>query len=614
MHPIPLIERTGAVVRRFVFAVLVACAVASGVLATPSTPTAAGAVGAQTPTGCATAIALANGGFEDPAISGVSIRDQSTVPGWSTTAGDGAIEMWNSNTGTTAGTGAQFVELNANQVSNLFQDLATVPGQLLRWELQHRGRDGVDVMRVALGGPGVPGVQQGPLIADGNTGWGTYSGLYTVPAGQTTTRFSFESISSVGGASYGNFLDSISLGTAACVVVTKSVSNVTRPGDAPVVGDVLQYDMSAANAGGVPAALTVVTDTMPLWATFVAGSLTDENGPVTDGAGDDAGEHVAGTLTWRIGDGADATSGGSIPAGETRRVTFQVTVDAGAFGRTLVNTAEVAFVESLSSTPANSTSNTTSTTVAGTADLAVNQTLDTPLASGAGVQYTITVVNHGPQASAVTHLMSVLPFTGMVSDQADCAVVATDLECDFGPLGVGASRVVVVTGSVPASAAGGGSAQLSSVVDGSPHDPDPLNNVASTVTSIPVAAGITLRMSISNTSATSPGGPAHVGDVLQGRYTVTNTGNVDVTGLSVTDPIFGAVTCAPTSLASGAGRSRAWPRSSTRSPRRTWPRGSLRAPPWPTRIRPVPGHRPSPTPMRIPSPSWHASTRPRCWA
>ncbi len=46
-----------------------------------------------------------------------------------------------------------------------------------------------------------------PDIATDNTAWRQYTGTYTVPAGQTTTRFSFKAVSSAGGGAFGNFLD-----------------------------------------------------------------------------------------------------------------------------------------------------------------------------------------------------------------------------------------------------------------------------------------------------------------------------------------------------------------------------------------------------------------------
>ena len=53
-----------------------------------------------------------------------------------------------------------------------------------------------------------------PLL-DGNTAWGVHTDDYVVPAGQTCTRFAFRAVSSVGGGSYGNFLDEVSFTTTA---------------------------------------------------------------------------------------------------------------------------------------------------------------------------------------------------------------------------------------------------------------------------------------------------------------------------------------------------------------------------------------------------------------
>ena len=59
-------------------------------------------------------------------------------------------------------------------------------------------------------------------------------------------------------------------------------------------------------------------------------------------------------------------------------------------------------------------------------------------------------------------------------------------------------------------------------------------------------------MAIANTAPGAAGRAAREGDLLQATYVVTNTGNVDLTTLTVTDPVFGAVTCTPTTLTPGA--------------------------------------------------------------
>ncbi|MBB4920317.1 hypothetical protein FHS44_007466 [Streptosporangium saharense] len=177
-------------------------------------------------------INLINGGFETPPVARVdwNIPDASTNPtvGWHTTATDHKLEIWNSANGVPAAEGNQFAELNANQVSTLYQDVPTVPGTVMTWSLYHRGRLGTDVMRVLIGAPGAttpqnPTGASSPDISDGNTAWGHYTGTYVVPAGQTVTRFAFESVSAAGGRpTFGNFLDGVVFQTPPCRPMTQT--------------------------------------------------------------------------------------------------------------------------------------------------------------------------------------------------------------------------------------------------------------------------------------------------------------------------------------------------------------------------------------------------------
>ena len=77
--------------------------------------------------------------------------------------------------------------------------------------------------KVSAGPVGGPYIQI-ITASDSNTAWGVHTGSYTVPANQTTTRFLFESVSSVGGASLGNFLDAI---TFTATIAPPSVSEDT---------------------------------------------------------------------------------------------------------------------------------------------------------------------------------------------------------------------------------------------------------------------------------------------------------------------------------------------------------------------------------------------------
>ncbi|WP_421765287.1 gliding motility-associated C-terminal domain-containing protein [Ekhidna sp.] len=153
-----------------------------------------------------------NSDFEQPDISGppyntnnFTFLDQDEVPGWSTTAGDGVMELWNDGfQGVPAYSGDQFAEILANQIGALYFDLSTVPNSLFSWTFAHRGRGGTDNIRVSIGAVGSE-VGQGDFATD-NTAWAVYSGNYTVPADQFVTRFQFESLDA---GSVGNFVDSV---------------------------------------------------------------------------------------------------------------------------------------------------------------------------------------------------------------------------------------------------------------------------------------------------------------------------------------------------------------------------------------------------------------------
>lgn len=150
--------------------------------------------------------------FEDPRItSNFQQMDAGLIPGWETTAPDNKMEIWRSGfLGVPSYRGEQFIEINATSDAALYQEMTTVPGEVIGINLAHRGRGGVDVMRLLAGPSGGPYTEINQY-SDGTSAWGYYNEYYTVPAGQTTTRFMFETISCNGGpcTGSGNFLDAI---------------------------------------------------------------------------------------------------------------------------------------------------------------------------------------------------------------------------------------------------------------------------------------------------------------------------------------------------------------------------------------------------------------------
>ncbi|MFD0352380.1 hypothetical protein ACFVHW_01335 [Streptomyces sp. NPDC127110] len=321
---------------------------------------------AQDPTTCAGSISLENGGFEAPAIGDQTFTflDEGSVPGWKTTASDRKIELWSDGyKGVPAAEGRQFAELNATEASTLYQDVATSPGQSLRWRLDHRGRLGNDTMEVLIGPPDGPLVPQGRL-ADAMT-WGQHSGQYRVPAGQTRTRFAFRAVESTGGdASFGNFLDGISFGTGPCLITTKSVTNTDRDRrGAAKAGDVLEYSAVVRNGGGDRAKDVVLEDLLPKGTRYAPGSLVVAGQKRTDQAGDDTAEYTGDRVRFRLGSGATASQGGSLSPQEEIRVSFRAEVLDSAAGTTIANTARTTFTDPLDDTAAAGTSNTVKTPV-----------------------------------------------------------------------------------------------------------------------------------------------------------------------------------------------------------------------------------------------------------
>ncbi len=155
---------------------------------------------------------IVNESFEEIVIgpSTYSITHEDNVPGWKTTASDNQIELWSDGFyGVPASDGNQFVELNANQTAALYQELCISGGSKVQWSVKHRGRSGTDVAAVKIGAD-LASATTVETMSDGTSSWGSYSGVYDVPAGQDTTFFIFEAISTASGSnSVGNFIDDV---------------------------------------------------------------------------------------------------------------------------------------------------------------------------------------------------------------------------------------------------------------------------------------------------------------------------------------------------------------------------------------------------------------------
>ncbi|WP_225824872.1 isopeptide-forming domain-containing fimbrial protein [Streptomyces naphthomycinicus] len=438
-------------------------------------------------------VALVNGSFEQPAVTNFEILPDASqtqapkwVPGWLTTATDHMVELWRSGfNGVPSADGLQFAELNANQVSTLYQDLPTTPGTKLYWRLYHRGRQGQDTMALDIGAPGSAVEQR--RFTDGNTAWGYYTGTYTVPAGQTLTRFAFRSISAAGGnRGAGNFLDGIFFGTAPYVLLTKTAV----PAGPLEVGDVVTYRVTAKNEGGGAAENLVLTDVVPAGTTYLPGSLRIVDGPnagvKSDVKGDDQAYYdaAANQVVFHLGNNASAAAGGSLPSTETQpagtTVEYRVTIDRASGGKQISNTATASYENRLGDRPETltSTSDEQVTEVKPAADLTVAKAADaTTVTVGQTVTYRVTVHNTGPNDATGVTVTDQLP-EGLTFLSADGTTGSYDRatgQWAVGDLAVDATATLVLR----AKATKAGRIGNTATVTGNEKDPDTTDNADS---------------------------------------------------------------------------------------------------------------------------------------
>jgi uncharacterized repeat protein (TIGR01451 family) len=123
-------------------------------------------------------------------------------------------------------------------------------------------------------------------------------------------------------------------------------------------GETLTYTLSGSNNGPGNANNIVISDTLPSTVTYKPGTLKVISSPgiipgtKTDQSGDDIAEYVTNgavkSVFFRIGTGATATHGGTLAAGESYQVQFQVTVNNPGSGNPVPSIMNIARITSTS--------------------------------------------------------------------------------------------------------------------------------------------------------------------------------------------------------------------------------------------------------------------------
>jgi uncharacterized repeat protein (TIGR01451 family) len=157
----------------------------------------------------------------------------------------------------------------------------------------------------------------------------------------------------------------------------------------------------------------------------------------------------------------------------------------------------------------------------GVADLAITKTAAAAVAPGGQITWTMTITNNGPEPSTGSTVSDPIPagITGAATSTPGCSVTGGTLTCAVGPLDVGGSTEVVLTGNAPAT--GGTCVTNGATVDGQQHDPEAANNTSTVTTCTtplpPGPANVTIDKTVSAPRVT-------VGETVSFRMVARNNG------------------------------------------------------------------------------------------
>ncbi|MDO5747512.1 MAG: hypothetical protein Q4P66_07645, partial [Actinomycetaceae bacterium] len=252
----------------------------------------------------------------------------------------------------------------------------------------------------------------------------------------------------------------------------KSVQNLSHSTNTSQPGDTLEYSISFTNTGNDAAIDTVLRDKIPAGSTYVKDSLRvtyqkdEKSNPViieniTSDQDDDIGSVVDNNISVHVGEGATATTGGTVPINAKVTVEFHVKVTPEKLGSEdpyIRNTAQVLYKgETTQIQFDGKKSNTVETPVIPPQiDLAITKNGPAVAYSGEkGLEWILTLVNNGPDTAPDATVTDTVPpeFTNVrvVDPTSDCEVNDKTLTCNFTSIKAGQSkgRTIKLQADVP---------------------------------------------------------------------------------------------------------------------------------------------------------------------
>ncbi|MEH2001343.1 MAG: hypothetical protein V7L00_21810 [Nostoc sp.] len=247
-----------------------------------------------------------NPGFESPVFGSAGQQcyvqvDQSLIPGWSTThgsvkAGTGSctgytspgsvplIEIWTSGfigASTATNAGNQFAELNAEQASELYQNLCLIKDETITFSFLHRGRSSAtnpDVANFLIGLNTIfgrfsttsdgtvtaqPVAQNGatiPNVSNNNAGngWVRYTGTVPYTGASANQPVGFAAVSTAGGDNtVGNFLDEVQFAGLPVLEFTASSGGAAESETTPTTNPPKLRIVGLVPTGGISVPISV---------------------------------------------------------------------------------------------------------------------------------------------------------------------------------------------------------------------------------------------------------------------------------------------------------------------------------------------------------------------
>ena len=334
------------------------------------------------------------------------------------------------------------------------------------------------------------------------------------------------------------------------VQATKSVENLSHPGESAHAGDRLRYVITYRNTGAESARDLVATDVLPADVTLLPGSLRVAGATpseMSDLAGDDLGEYDPQTRTVRFLLGADATPerGGTLavaPAlGSEATVSFEAQVDPAATAHELANVARASFTAPSLGRPLTAASDVARIAVSPTAqppaeaDIAVAEDeTDAPTSTGGEVLDAVTVTDRGPDdATGVDTAVTAPPSATIESattPAGTCTITALGVDCHLAHLDAGGSVQIDLTERVPAPDVSDGAVNEVTAT-GAQLDVNAADNAARATS--PSAPGIPAPAADLRTTVRSDHTHVAVGGAVTDTITVHNAGPGAATGVAL---------------------------------------------------------------------------------